>query len=152
MDPATRLVRSLPGNYHKLVDAAEILGVSDNTLRFLIQEAVKAGDPKGAPSKYVMMKKTKIYLYSDEDIERIRALLASRHEVKPFDMTATGRPPVYTAEERAERTKLNARAWYYRNRIEELEAKDAPKKEIAAAKKKLREIEDERKRTEKVKS
>jgi len=144
MDPATRLVRTLPGNYKKLSEAAEILGVSDDTLRTLLQEAVSKGDASGAPSKFAMMGRTRIYLYTDEDIERIRGILAERREVRSFDLTAvTGRPPLYTKEERAHRTRLNARAWYYRNRIKKLTETGAPRKEVTAAKKRLREIEDE---------
>lgn len=150
MDPATRLVRSLPGNYHKLAEAAEILGVSDTTLRTLIAEAGTTGEKAGAPSKYVMYGKNKIYLYSDEDIERIRALLAERREIRPFDAAVTGRPRVYTQEEAAVRKKHNARAWYYRNKIQRLIDAKAPRKEVSEAKRRLREIEDELARTAKV--
>jgi hypothetical protein len=151
MDPATRLVRTLPGNYKKLSEAAEILGVSGDTLRALIQEAVNEGDPAGAPSKFAMMGRTRLYLYTDEDIERIRGVLESRREVRTFDLTSsgTGRPPLYTKEERATRTRLNARAWYYRNRIKKLEEAGAARKEITAAKRRLREVEDELRRTAK---
>lgn len=150
MDPATRLVRSLPGNWYKLAEAAEMLEVSDTTLRTLIQEAAKTGDKAGAPSKYVKYGRNKIYLYSDDDIKRIGDLLSERREVRPFDAALTGRPRVYTPEEAAARKKHNARAWYYRNKIKDLQANGASRKDVSEAKRRLREIEDELTRTAKV--
>jgi hypothetical protein len=148
MDPATRLVRSLPGEWYKLSEAAEMLGCHEKTLRSMITVARDTGDKSGAPSKYVTYGKKHIYLYSPADIERIRGVLAERTAVRPFE-TITGRPPVYTPEERTARTKLSARAWYYRSRIKKLEAEGAARKVVADAKRKLREIEAELKRTEK---
>ena len=151
LDPATRLVRSLEGEYFKLSEAAEILGVPESTLRALIKDASEGGDPDGAPKQYIPFGKIPIYLYTHEDIDRIREVLTKRRSASPvpFDMVLNGRPPRYTPEERAVRTKLSARAWYYRNRIARLEAGDAPKAAAAAAKRKLKEINDELKRTEK---
>jgi hypothetical protein len=149
LDPATRLVRSLKGEYYKLSEAAEMLGCPESTLRALIKEATEGGDIAGAPKQWLPFGKQRIYLYTPEDIERIRGVLATRVTVMAFDGTPTGRPPRYTSEERAVRTKLSARAWYYRNRIKRLEEEGATRKQVTEAKRKLRDIETELKRTEK---
>lgn len=151
LDPATRLVRSLEGEYFKLSEAAEILKVPESTLRALIKDAQEGGDPEGAPKQYIPFGRISIYLYTQEDIERIRGVLTRRRAASPvpFDTVLNGRPPRYTPEERAARTKLSARGWYYRNRIARLQAGDAPKAAVSDAKRKLKEINDELKRTEK---
>lgn len=151
MDPATRLVRSLEGEYYKLSEAAEMLGVPESTLRALIKDATEGGDPDGAPRQYIPFGKMMIYLYSPDDIERVRGVLAKRSAPTPFAMVLPGRPARYSPEERAARTKLSARAWYYRNRIDKLTREGPKEHEVAinAAKRKLREINAELKRTEK---
>lgn len=147
MDPATRLVRSLPGEWYKLSEVAEMIGCHEKTLRGLIAAAHETGDKSGAPSKYVAYGKKHIYLYSPKDVERIRKLLADRTALRSFDNI--GRPPIYTPEERAARTKLSSRAWYYRSRIKKLEQAGAPRKTITEAKRRLRDIQAELKKTEK---
>lgn len=152
LDPATRLVRSLEGEYFKLSEAAEMLKVPESTLRALIKDASEGGDPDGAPKQYIPFGSIPIYLYTHEDIDRIREVLVRRRSASPvpFDMVLNGRPPRYTPEERAARTKLSARAWYYRNRIKTLKDSDSPPRgAVADAKRKLKEIEDELRRTEK---
>jgi len=152
LDPATRLVRSLEGEYFKLSEAAEVLKVPESTLRALIKDASEGGDPDGAPKQYIPFGKIPIYLYTHDDIDRIREVLTKRRSASPipFDMVLNGRPPRYTPEERAQRTKLSARAWYYRNRIKTLQAADdAPRGALSEARRKLKEINDELKKTEK---
>lgn len=151
MDPATRLVRSLEGEYYKLSEAAEMLDVPESTLRALIKDASEGGDPDGAPRQYIPFGKMMIYLYSPEDIDRIKGVLAKRVTPTPFTMVLPGRPPRYSPEERTARTKLSARAWYYRNRIEKLTRQGPEENKVAinSAKRKLREINAELKRTEK---
>jgi len=153
LDPATRLVRSLEGEYFKLSEAAEMLKVPESTLRALIKDASEGGDPDGAPKQYIPFGKIPIYLYTRDDIERIRGVLTKRRQASPvpFDMVLNGRPPRYTPEERAARTKLSARAWYYRNRIKTLQAasEPPPRGALSDARRKLKEIETELKTTEK---
>jgi hypothetical protein len=114
IDPATRFVRSLPGDYFLLREAAEACGVSQYTLRAMISDDV----PECTPSKYAMFGKIKIYLYTREDIENIRHHLGNRHKI--FNHTGMakriGRPPTYTKDERANRSRLYSKAWYWRNR------------------------------------
>lgn len=150
MDPATRLVRSLEGEYYKLSEAAEMLGVPESTLRALIKDASEGGDPDGAPRQYIPFGQMMIYLYTTEDIQRIKEVLARRSTPAPFAMVLPGRPARYSPEERAARTKLSARAWYYRNRIDTLTRKGPEENKVAitSAKRKLREINAELKRTE----
>jgi len=117
----------------------------------LIKDATEGGDPDGAPRQYIPFGKMMIYLYSPDDIERVRGVLAKRSAPTPFAMVLPGRPARYSPEERAARTKLSARAWYYRNRIDKLTREGPKEHEVAinAAKRKLREINAELKRTEK---
>lgn len=139
MDPATRYVRSLPGNYFMLKEAAEMVGVSQYVLRKLIQDE-DAGEAKAeglTPSKYAPMGNNKIYLYTREDVERLQVHFANRKRVVEIDgpINRGGRPPIYTREERRERNRLHSQAWYYRKRVEKLfaegkedEAQDALEK------------------------
>lgn len=114
VDPATRFVRSLPGDFFLLREAAEAIGVSQFVLRKFIADGTKGC----TPSKYAMFGKVKVYLYTREDIEAIRTHLASRHRVFKHDGQARriGRPPQYTKEERANRSRLYSKSWYWRNR------------------------------------
>lgn len=119
VDPATRFVRSLPGNYFLLREAAEAVGVSQFTLRKFISEDIEGL----VPSKYAMMGKVKIYLYTREDIENIRLHLKEREVVFNHDGKAkrTGRPATYTKEQRAKRSRMYSNAWYWKNRAKILE-------------------------------
>lgn len=117
-DPSTRFVRSLSGEYFKLSEAAAMLGVSQVSLRKFIRE----GTEGFTPSKAVWFGKLKIHLYTREDVDRIRALLAARREVVDADgpMPKRGRPAKWTAEQRRERQKAYSRSYYYRKRAEQL--------------------------------
>lgn len=124
IDPATRYVRSLPGNYFMLKEVSEMVGVSQYVLRKLIQDedAGEAKAPGLTPSKYAPMGNNKIYLYTREDVENLRAHFANRRRVVEIDgpINRGGRPPIYTREERRERNRLHSQAWYYRKRAEKL--------------------------------
>jgi hypothetical protein len=114
VDPATRFVRSLPGEYFLLREAAQHLGVSQFTLRKFIADDV----PECTPSKFAMFGKVKIYLYTREDIESIKKHIESRAVVFEHDGQArrVGRPPTYTKAERHYRSRLYSKAWYWKNR------------------------------------
>lgn len=138
VDPATRFVRSLPGDYFLLREAAQHLGVSQFTLRRFIADDV----PECTPSKYAMFGKVKIYLYTRDDIESIKTHLDSRSTVYAHDGQArkVGRPPTYTKEQRDYRSRLYSKQWYWRNRqrlladrgeIEKAEKAQAKADEIA---------------------
>lgn len=118
--PAEAFVRSLDGEFFMLREAAEMVGVSQYTLRTLI-----AAEADGlTPSNYAMFGKVKIYLYTRADIERLREHFKRRLEVRKFDGPApkSGRPPIYTKDERRERNRLHSQAYYYRKRAEKLMA------------------------------
>lgn len=115
VDPATRFVRSLPGDYIMLREAAEMLEVTQFTLRKFIQDDVEGC----VPSKYAMLGKIKIYLYTQEDVESIRDHL--RDLTKVYDHVGQakriGRPPEYTQPERDKRSRLYSKSWYWKNRV-----------------------------------
>lgn len=138
IDPATRFVRSLPGDYFLLREAAEATGVSQFTLRKMIADDI----PNCTPSKYAMFGKIKIYLYTRQDIENIRKYLGNRHQI--FNHTGmarkTGRPATYTKAQRKERSRLYSKAWYWRNREKILKSK-GDKEGAYAAHQKAVEIE-----------
>lgn len=140
VDPATRFVRSLPGDYFLLREAAEATGVSQFTLRKMIADDI----PGCTPSKYAMFGKIKIYLYTRQDIENIRKYLGNRHQI--FNHTGMakriGRPPTYSKAERRDRSRLYSKAWYWRNREKILKSR-GDKEGAAAARDKALAIEKE---------
>lgn len=111
-DPATRFVRSLDGEYFMLREAASALELSPSTLRKYIQDQIEGLQP----SKSVMFGRVRIYLYTKDDIERMRDVVAERRQVKTYD--SAGRPVKYTREEKARRTKLFSRRNYWRRQRE----------------------------------
>lgn len=114
IDPATRFVRSLPGEYFLLREAAEAAGASQFILRKLIQD----GPRDCAPSKYAQFGKTKIYLYTREDIASIRKHIEWTHSVHDHNGPARkpGRPPKFSKDQRRKRARLYSKAWYWKNR------------------------------------
>lgn len=136
-DPATSFVRQLEGDWYLLREAADMVGVSQGTLRKLITNEVEGL----VPGHYTMFGRNKIYLYTIEDIDRLREHFSQRLRVYTNDGKRTsGRPQVYTHEERKVRARLYSRAWYWRNRIEML-TEEGRTEELAKAKRKLKEIE-----------
>lgn len=118
MDPTTRFVRSLPGKYFMVREAAAQLEVSDRTLRRLY-----TADRGLGPQKMVYFGKVLVYLYSREDIERIRAYFGESKQILQVtgQPKTNGRPPKWTASQRKLRQKYYSRANYHKNRIKELE-------------------------------
>ena len=144
IDPATRYVRSLDGDYFLLREVAEYVGVSQFTLRKFISDNVESC----VPSKYAMFGKTRIYLYTRQDIESIREYVKKRNIVYDHDGQARkiGRPAKYTKEERVNRSRLYSKAWYWRNRSRMLaERGDITGAEVAIGRARLveKELKDE---------
>lgn len=139
-DPATRFVRQLPGDWYKLSEAAELIGVSHSTLRKLISD-----DREGlVPGHFAMFGKNRIYLYSDDDIERLRKHFESREIIYRHDgpVRRAGRPAIYSKDERKARARLRSRVWYWRNRVKLLKEQGRTD-EMLQAEEKLRQIEGE---------
>jgi len=137
MDPSTRFVRSLDGEYFMLREAAEILGISSQSLR----KTVHTKDVE-APSFWVMFGKLKIYLYTREDIEEVRAWLKAREEIYKTGegpQPKVGRPRKYTEEERAEKQREYAKSYYWRRQLERGE-RENNQEIITKAKAKLYEL------------
>ena len=144
VDPATRFVRALPGDYFMLREAAQACGVSQFTLRKFIADDV----PECTPSKYTMFGRVKIYLYTDEDIDSIKEYLS--HLVQVFDHNGpakkVGRPPKYLQPERHTRDKLHSRKWYWNNRVKILVGK-GDSAGAREARRRVKEIDEELKKT-----
>lgn len=64
--PTVRFVRSLPGEYYMVSEAAKMIGVSPHTLRQYVS------DPNLSPTKCANFGKVRIYLYTMEDIQKYR--------------------------------------------------------------------------------
>ena len=118
LSPATAFVRSLPGEFFMLREVAEMVGVSQYTLRNLI-----AKNAEGlTPSNYAMFGSVKIYLYTRADIDRLQKHFERRLEVRKYDGQSpkVGRPALYTKEERLERNRLHSQAYYWHKRHDRL--------------------------------
>lgn len=97
-----RFVRSL-GDYYTTVEAAEKLGVSKHTLRAYI---ARLNDKELSPSSFVNRGKMKIYLYTEEDIDRIRVARRART-----------RPVLKDGDKRLQRSRFHNQLYYWRTRI-----------------------------------
>lgn len=127
MDPTTRFVRSLPGEYFMTREVAKMLDVSRRTLSRLSAETKDLPEEqKLGPSFYVHFGKIAVYLYTTTDIERLRAYLAVNKQVHKISSglpAPVGRPRRWTPAQRKTRNRLYARANYYRKRAREVEAR-----------------------------
>lgn len=116
--PSVQFVRSLEGKYYLLREAAELLGVSHRTLR-----SYNSGPDKEllGPSFFVYLGKIKIYLYTDDDIARIKKYLEEQKIVYPIDQNTShnkGRPPKWTADQRKARQRKFSQVHYYKVQAE----------------------------------
>ncbi len=140
-NPTTRFVRSLEGDYLMLSEVAVICDVSPFTLRKFIADDVK----KGLPSSIAMFGKTLIYLYTQEDVQRIQELLKERNQVSAYNgplSRKSGRPTMYSNDEKTNLKRLYSRHWYYKERVREFtEAGNMDK--AAAAQSKADKIQQE---------
>jgi hypothetical protein len=127
LDPATAFVRSLEGTFYMVREAAEILGVNHRTLRNFNE----GDEPDLKPSFIAYLGKVKIYLYTEDDLAKLKEHFDSRRKVFPNDDTAskvTGRPARFTKDDRKERQKLFSKSHYYGKRAGEEESKGNYKK------------------------
>jgi hypothetical protein len=120
LDPATKFVRSLDGTYYMVREAAEILGVSHRVLRKMNDDP----ESEMKPSFAAYLGKIKIYLYTEDDITKIRDYLEiERKRIYPNEPGVgperKGRPSQFTKSERKERQRLYSKAHYYGKRAEE---------------------------------
>ena len=140
LSPAVAFVRSLPGEFFMLREVAEMVGVSQYTLRNLI-----ANDVEGlTPSNFAMFGNVKIYLYTRDDIARLKKHFERRLEVLKYNgqSAKVGRPALYTKEERRERNRLHSQSYYYKKRFESLRNDDSRKDDAENALRKHIEIEE----------
>lgn len=152
VDPVTRFVRSLDGEYFMVREAAELLSVSDRTLRRLIVDTKDRPKPEDrmVPSFKALFGKIKVYLYTQADIEKIRGYLADQRQVLPLDeedgTKKTGRPRKWTTEQRKQRNRLYSRIAYHRARAADLQSRgedaSVPLGQIALANQQLDEMEN----------
>jgi len=140
MDPSTRFVRSLEGEFFLLREAAGMLGISTQALRKTVHDKSVA-----APSFWVMFGKLKIYLYTREDVDELRAWFKAREEVFRVgegEMPKVGRPRKYDAVQKAQKQREYARSYYWRKQLESA-VKSDDQDAILKAKGKLYELEKE---------
>lgn len=119
IDPMTTFVRGLDGGpYYMVREASEMLGVNHRVLRKLNDDP----DSDLKPSFLAYLGKVKVYLYTQDDIEKIREGLEERRRVYPNDPTVfpqRGRPRKFTKEDRKARQVLYSRSHYYGVRAQE---------------------------------
>lgn len=74
------------------------------------------------PSKYAQFGKTRIYLYTRDDIDAIRKYVEAKYQVHDHDGPARkpGRPAKFTRDQRKKRARLYSKAWYWKNRAKVL--------------------------------
>lgn len=103
---------------------------------------IQEGPVDCQPSKYAKFGKTRIYLYTREDIESIRKYVENRHQVHDHDgpVRRPGRPAKFTRDQRKNRARLYSKAWYWKNRAKIL---DEQGNEEGAAKARQRAVEIE---------
>lgn len=140
VSPITAYVRNLPQTYYLLNEVALMLGVHDRTLRVL------NGDPETfrtlGPTSVVRFGKVTVYLYTPEDVEKLKKHFANRRKVEPAVKADgnPGRPRKYDAEQKKVRGKLYSRAHYYRQQLK--------KPDVAASPKRVREYNRKLKETQ----
>jgi len=118
-----------------LREAAESLNVSHVTLRKFIRD----DNENLGPSKCVFFGKSKIYLYTLDDVTKIAKYLEERKTVLDNDgthkLSARGRPAIWTKEERKERQRKFARASYYKRKAQNALAIGTTEEYLEATKK-----------------
>jgi hypothetical protein len=122
-------------------EASAAIGVTPYLLRKWIAE-----DKTGfGPSRKVMFGSTQIYLYTEEDLYRIKINHQGEQQVIHYDgRRGKGRPRQFSPEERTQRGRLQSRKYYWKVRLEEAMFKgdyplmDKANKEIDKIDKKLR--------------
>lgn len=140
MDPSTRFVRSLDGEYFMLREAAAMLGISSQALRKTVHDT-----SLNAPSFWVMFGKLKIYLYTRADVEETRKWFKEREQVfrtGEGPQPKVGRPRKYTQAQRAEKQREYARSYYWRKQLERGQ-KEENQELITKAKAKLFELAED---------
>src|SRR6266571_4438645 len=84
LDPSTKFVRSLDGEYYLLREVAQMLGVNHRVLRKLNDETDDLG-----PSFFTMFGRVKIYLYTKDDINALGEYLNARRTIYPISEDKT---------------------------------------------------------------
>lgn len=119
LDPVTRFVRSLDGDFYMLREVADHLGMPTRSLRTLARRfPMQTG-----PSLAVMFGRLKVFLYTPEDLDRAVAFQRRRRSVDPqLDDLAggPGRPALWTSEESRQRHRSQSKLYYWRRRAAEL--------------------------------
>lgn len=114
IDPSTRMLRGIKGEYYIVREVAEKTGISEN----IIRKGIRRGVKEMMPSKTTA--NGKIYLFTPEDINRISKYYEEKNAPKDFDgVVPSGRPKRYSEEERLERARLHSQANYWKRRITE---------------------------------
>lgn len=126
-----------------VTEVAQNLGVS----AFTVRKWLTGDDEQLWPSRTVMFGRVQVYLYTQQDIERMRARLEERRTQAYTGkrVGGMGRPRTYSDEARIRRNRLQSRRYYWKLRYEEA-VFNGDVTLINKAEKKIKEIDrDERK-------
>lgn len=125
ISPVTRFIRELPdGPWMSLAEVARTLKISEDTLR-----TWRRNDPEVFnPSFMTHFGNLPVYLYSLEDLERVR-LAAQAHT------SERGQPRLWSVVEMKGRQRRHVRARYWERRAERLSTEGHRDKAREAAKK-----------------
>lgn len=132
VDPVTRFVRSLDGDFYTLREIANHLGVSVNSMRTLARKH----PAELGPSFAVMFGRLKVFLYTAEDLDRVVEHQQRRKAIHPDldDLAAgPGRPVLWSNEENRRRHQGHSAVYYWRRRAEVLHAAGKPEQARSAA-------------------
>lgn len=116
IDPVTRFVRELEGDYYLPREAAVVLGITVDRLKRLGRQYP---DTLG-PGYVTWWGDVKLFLYDDADIVQIRSYFEKLDEQCPPELSryrnrnGRGRPPVWSHDEHASRHRRRALCRYHR--------------------------------------
>lgn len=128
ISPITAFVRGIPGDFMTLAEVARILEIPEPTLRDLRIRAPK----RFGPSLMTHFGRTPVYLYSAEDLERVRVELKNHRAEQRAEGFHSGRPALWTATEAADRRRRSMQAVYYARRADQLASRKLPTEADAA--------------------
>lgn len=113
LDPVTRHVRGLDGDFYLPREAAKVLGISVDRLKALGR---RFPDTLG-PGYVSWLGDLKVYLYDDGDIAAVRDYFAKLDAQRPVELSpyrnGRGRPPVWSHDEHASRHRRRALRTYH---------------------------------------
>ena len=112
LDPVTRFVRGLPDRDYLLPrEAAAVLGITRDRLKKLGRQHPETL----GPGYDTWMGNVHLFLYTEEDLDQVRAYFVAMKDIRPSGpyRGGRGRPATWTASEHASRHRRRALARYH---------------------------------------